>query len=151
MRQLLQCLLVQQHNSRIKVALGLLMNATPPAPAAAAAPDDAQQHSHDSPGVASGSAAASDAAVALVRLHLLPLLTPRDLAAEELMLPLLQLVAEAAASSSWAAAAGAAELLAHCTPTGRCLESLHALLEVRGAICVRLIACACWWCVSLHV
>lgn len=134
MQQLLQCLLAQQHLSRTKAALGLLLNCTegqpdaqqqPPTPASAARPlpaaAAAEMHHSSS----------SSRALQLVQDHLLAFLRPKDLASDELQLPLLAALGQAAQGGSWGAAVQPlAALLAACCPSTRCLDTLAGMMQV---------------------
>jgi hypothetical protein len=131
MQQLLQCLLAQQHLSRTKAALGLLLNCTD------AQPDQQQlaTTARTSPSAAVQDAinsSSSSRALQLVQDQLLGFLTPKDLASDELQLPLLAALGQAAQGGGWGGAVQPlAVLLAACCPSARCLDTLANTIQVR--------------------
>jgi hypothetical protein len=133
MQQLLQCLLSQQHLSRTKAALGLLLNCTD------AQPDQQQlaiaTTAHTSSPTAvqeSANSSSSSRALQLVQDQLLGFLTPKDLASDELQLPLLAALGQAAQGGGWGGAVQPlAVLLAACCPSARCLDTLASTIQVR--------------------
>ncbi|KAF6254508.1 hypothetical protein COO60DRAFT_1642297 [Scenedesmus sp. NREL 46B-D3] len=74
--------------------------------------------------------AAGLAAAGQLQDHLLAFLRPKDLASDELQLPLLAALGQAAQGGSWGAAVQPlAALLAACCPSTRCLDTLAGLLH----------------------
>jgi hypothetical protein len=129
MQQLLQCLLAQQHLSRTKAALGLLLNCTDAQPHQ----QQQQQQQEASPPAAAQGSSCSSRALLLVQDHLLGFLTPKDLAADELQLPLLAALSQAAQGGGWGGAVQPlAALLAACCPSSRCLDTLGGVMQVGG-------------------
>lgn len=146
MQQLLHCLLSQQHLSRIQAALGLLLNctvaaqSTGPAPvgstadisssAPATAAAVAAAAAAGAVAVRSGGSGGSSSALQLVQLHLLGFLLPRDLASEELQLPVLAALRQAASGGWGEGVLPLTALLAACCPSNRCLETLLGMVQV---------------------
>jgi hypothetical protein len=139
MQHFLCCLSRQQHTSAIALALGLLLNIDSTALEAAASSPLANDLTMASACAAPTACLAVPhtnkscqpaRAIQLVEQHVVKLLTRKDMASQDLMLPLLQAASEALGSSCWQAAAGPVQLLSHCTPTARCLDTLWNLLQV---------------------
>jgi hypothetical protein len=131
MQQLLQCLLAQQHLSRIKAALGLLLNCTDAQPD----PQQLATTARTSPSSAAVqdtiNSSSSSRALQLVQDQLLGFLTPKDLASDELQLPLLAALGQAAQGGGRGGAVQPlAVLLAACCPSARCLDTLANTIQV---------------------
>lgn len=151
MQQLLQCLITQKRLPRTKAALGLLMNcpesssniSTTPASSidvTISSNDPTNSHSaaHCSP--------TTTRAEQIVQRHLLGFLSPKDLNSDELQLPLLAALAQAAVAGGWGpegAAEPTAVLLVACSPTVRGLETLLNVVQVSGLLTMLLLQVVC--------
>jgi hypothetical protein len=80
----------------------------------------------------------------LVQDQLLGFLTPKDLASDELQLPLLAALGQAAQGGGWGGAVQPLSvLLAACCPSSRCLDTLASSIQVGcgNLTCIMLILC----------